>query len=109
MLSQDITVNGGVPSSRRSRSASTMNPNGVVGVAPSARSGWISGCSASNSPVEGWKRYPPSVMVSETMRVLAALIAASTAPGSSAAWRNRVIDPITRGSRRPSGYLTTRV
>ena len=37
MLSQDITVNGGVPSSRRSRSASTMNPNGVVGAAPSAQ------------------------------------------------------------------------
>ena len=51
MLSHDITVNGSVPSERRRRSASTMNPNAVPGTAPSSRSLWIAGSVSSNSPV----------------------------------------------------------
>ena len=50
-LSQLMTVNGVSPASRRRRIASTMSPNAVCGDAPSARSCWMPGLDASNSPV----------------------------------------------------------
>ena len=56
MLSHDITVNGSMSSARRRRSASTMKPNAVVGVAPSSRSLWIDSSEASNSPVDWFTR-----------------------------------------------------
>ncbi len=51
MLSQDITVNGGIPRPRLRTSASVINPKTVAGTAPSTRSATIAGLSASNSPV----------------------------------------------------------
>ena len=42
--------------------------------------------------------YPPSVMVSDTIRVEGAAIFSMTASGSSGANRYSTIDPITRGS-----------
>ena len=53
MLSQDITVNGGRPRSRRRISASVTRPNTVDGTAPGARSARTAGSSAWNSPVTG--------------------------------------------------------
>ena len=53
--------------------------------------------------------YPPSVIVSDTIRVDSAAIFSMTASGSAGANRYSTIDPITRGSYVPSLCLSTRV
>ncbi|MNN88353.1 hypothetical protein D3C81_2060280 [compost metagenome] len=50
-LSQDIKVNAGVPAARRLASAAQRNPNTVSGVSGFARSCWICGRCAMNSPL----------------------------------------------------------
>ena len=56
-----------------------------------------------------WKLYPPSVTVSETIRVAGSAIFSITASGSSGANRYSTIEPITRGSQVPSGSFSTSV
>ena len=87
MLSHDITVNGGTPAARRRASASTTNPNTLTGTAPGCRSAASPGSEASSSPVTWLTWYPPSVIVSETIRVAGSTIRSSTAAGSSGANR----------------------
>lgn len=55
MLPQDMIVNGSIPRVRRRTRASVISPNVVAGTAPGARSAWMAGFSASNSPVTGEK------------------------------------------------------
>jgi hypothetical protein len=87
MLSQELTVNGAIPRSRRRRNASFTSPKLVAGTAPAARSARTAGLRSSNSPVTGWTLYPPSVTVSETIRVAGSAIFSMTASGSSGASR----------------------
>ena len=93
-----MTVNGARPCLRRRRSASVIRPNVVRGTAPGSRSWITSGLAASNSPVTSLMLYPPSVTVSDTIRVDSAAIFSMTASGSSGANRYSTMDPITRGS-----------
>ena len=86
-----------------------MRPNAVTGTASGARSCAIPASLASNSPVTGETWYPPSVTVSETIRVSGSAIFSMTASGSSGASSSSTIEPTTRGSSRPSGCLRTRV
>ena len=108
-LSQDMTVNGATPCFRRRHSASVIRPNVVRGTASGSRSWITSGLATSNSPVTSLMLYPPSVTVSDTIRVDAAAIFSMTASGSSGANRYSTIDPITRGSYVPSLCLSTSV
>ena len=94
MLSQDMTVNGRVPAARRRASASTTRPKTVAGGSASppwaatracSRSWATAGFWASNSPVAWLKLYPPSVMVSETMRVAGSVSRAMALSGSAGA------------------------
>jgi hypothetical protein len=87
MLSHDITVNGGTPAARRLASASTMNPNTLTGTAPGSRSAASPGSEVSSSPVTWFTLYPPSVIVSDTIRVAGSTIRSRTAFGSSGANR----------------------
>jgi hypothetical protein len=87
-LSQDTTVNGGVPRSRRTASARTRCPKTGDG---------------SSTP------YPPSVMVSVTTRTAGSASRSRTASGSSGASSASTIEPTTCGSRRPSACATTTV
>lgn len=87
MLSHDITVNDATPRARRRRNASVISPNVVRGIAFGVRSAATSGADRSNSPVELEMLYPPSVTVSETMRVVGAAIVSITFSGSSGAKR----------------------
>ncbi|MNR08060.1 hypothetical protein D3C85_1241990 [compost metagenome] len=50
-LSQDIKVNAGVPAARRLASAAHRKPNTVFGASGLARSCWICGRCAMNSPL----------------------------------------------------------
>ena len=109
MLSQLIIVNGASPRSRRRASAAVISPNVVLGALPGCRSCCTSGFSATKSPVTALKLYPPSVTVSETIRMSSEAIFSMTASGSSGANRYSLIEPITRGSRVPSGAFTTSV
>jgi len=70
----------------------------VRGTAPGSRSRSTSGLAASNSPVMSLTLYPPSVTVSDTIRVGSAAIFSMTASGLSGANRYSTTDPITRGS-----------
>ncbi len=109
MLSQETIANGGIPRSRRRTSASVTRPNVVRGTAPGCASCRTPGSSSSKRPVTAWKLYPPSVTVSETIRVAGSAMRSITASGSSGANRYSRMDPITRGSSVPSGCFTTRV
>ena len=51
MLSQDITVKGGTPASRRAFSPATSIPNTVFGASGAAPSAAMAGCVASKWPV----------------------------------------------------------
>ena len=104
-----MIVKGSIPRERRRTSASVIRPNVVAGTAPGARSAWTAGLVSSNSPVTGWKLYPPSVTVSETIRVAGSAIFSMTASGSSGAYKYCTIDPRIRGSQLPSGAFSTRV
>ena len=104
-----MTVNGAWPRVLRRLSASVTRPNVVRGTAPGSRSASTSGLAVSNSPVVSLMLYPPSVMVSEMMRIAGAAIFSMTASGSSGANRYCTIDPMIRGSQVPSPCLRTRV
>ena len=102
-------MNGAWPRFLRRLSASVIRPNVVRGTAPGSRSASTSGLAVSNSPVVSLTLYPPSVMVSEMMRVAGAAIFSMTASGSSGANRYCTIDPMIRGSQVPSPCLRTSV
>ena len=53
MLSQDITVNGFSPASRRCFNAAAMRPNAVFGALRELASATMSGCAGSNFCVAG--------------------------------------------------------
>ena len=69
MLSQDITVKGLIPASRRRFRPSAMRPKTVSGSSGFFPSAAISGNSGLNWPVAGSMKYPPSVTVIDTMRM----------------------------------------
>src|SRR5215218_9976924 len=78
MLSQDMIVKGSMSRARRRDSASVTRPKTVPGTAPGARSACTAALSVSNFPVTGWKLYPPSVTVRDTIRVARSAICSIT-------------------------------
>lgn len=108
MLSQDTTVKGAMPRSRRRRNASTTIPKTLAGVS-APRSARTGGASTSKAPVTWSTLYPPSVMVSETMRMPGAASRSMAASWSSGAWTKSRIDPMVLASQVPSGCLSTSV